>query len=78
VVGPAAVLMFLPLSPQAQAQTETDITSTITESLASGFEAGADEAEAGGNTDLADEFRAAVDSLRGGDGPPCSACSYGD
>jgi hypothetical protein len=66
VAAAAAVLVFS-ISPQAQAQTETDITTTITESLASGFEAGAGEAEEGGNTDLADEFSAVADALRGDD-----------
>jgi hypothetical protein len=74
IAAAAAVLMFPSLSPQAQAQLETDISTTITDSLASGFEAGAGEAEEGGNTDLADEFSGVADALRGEDRPPCPTC----
>jgi hypothetical protein len=67
----AATFFLFPLSPQAHATPAVD----IGEALASGFEAGAGEAREGGNTDLADEFSAVVDALRGADdGPPCPTC----
>jgi hypothetical protein len=43
----------------------TTITTTITKSLAPASSAPASNPEEGGNRDLADEFRAVVDSLRG-------------
>jgi hypothetical protein len=74
LVAAAAAFLLFSLSPQAQAQTEEDdITTTITEGLASGFESGADQADEGGNSDLGDEFRAVVDSLRSEDGI-CQTC----
>jgi hypothetical protein len=73
LVTAAAAFLLFSVSPQAQAQTEDDITTTIREGLASGFEAGAGEADEGGNSDLGDEFRAVVDSLRGGD-DICTLC----
>jgi hypothetical protein len=66
IAAAAAISTFLPLSLQAQAQLETDITTNVTESLASGFEAGAGQAEEGGNTDVAEGLLSVADALRGG------------
>jgi uncharacterized membrane protein len=72
VAAAGIVLMFSSLSQEASAVASTE--STITESIASGFEAGADEAESNDQTQLADEFRAVVDALRGGGDGGCAGC----